>query len=349
MLDPGRIVGVFEEGPCLDTAQLQQLEVSFRDWVTQHPRQDIRLSRQRILMIFLLIRYTGAKLNEVLALNLFLDIDFECQEIRFKNQGPEGQNYLRKVPLSLPLCSEVRGLVHDHPFRYFLTCRPKVDPGFLRRKFYERAEACGFAKKLGGPEMIRKARAVELMKGNMPIPAIQNMLGHSSPNLTSAYVTFSPDDLQAVTRRYIQRETALKTSARNLFFGKIQAIQEGSVQCLVTVTTVSGDALTAMITHHSLKQLGLIEGLMVAAEVKAPWIIIQKGARDSGSSADNRFEGIVHEIRTGKVNTEFTIRISDGTLVCAVVSARAARELSLDLNDAVLVLFNCFAVILTVT
>jgi molybdate transport system regulatory protein len=349
ILDPGRMIGVFEEGPCLDTAQLGQLEIEFRDWVTRHPRQDIRLSRQRILLIFLLIRYTGAKLNEVLTLNPFSDIDFECREIRFKNQGQDQQDDLRTVPLSPSLCSEIRALVHDRKFRHFLTSRPQVDPGFLRRKFYERAEACGFVKKLGGPGMIRKARAVELMKGNLPIPAIQKMLGHSTPTLTSAYVTFSPDDLQAVTRRYIQRETALKTSARNLFFGKIQAIQEGSVQCLVTVTTVSGHAVTAMITHHSLKQLGLTKGMMVTAAVKAPWIIVQKGAHDSGSSADNRFEGVVHEIRTGYVNTEFTIRISDGTLVCAVVSARAARELSLKLNDAVLVLFNCFAVILNVT
>jgi molybdate transport system regulatory protein len=72
----------------------------------------------------------------------------------------------------------------------------KVDPGFVRRKFYERAEACGIAKQLGAPEILRKSRAVELMQKNMPLPAVQMLLGHSTPNLTSSYLSYSEDDIQ---------------------------------------------------------------------------------------------------------------------------------------------------------
>jgi molybdate transport system regulatory protein len=50
----------------LDPVQLAELERTFRDWATASPRRDVRMSRQRILLIFLLIRHTGAKLNEIL-------------------------------------------------------------------------------------------------------------------------------------------------------------------------------------------------------------------------------------------------------------------------------------------
>ena len=71
----GRIVAGPECSRCLDTVQLSRLEQSFRDWAQDAIRSDVRLSRQRILLIFLLIRYTGARLNEVLALNPFGDIE----------------------------------------------------------------------------------------------------------------------------------------------------------------------------------------------------------------------------------------------------------------------------------
>ncbi len=74
--------------------------------------------------------------------------------------------------------------------------------------------------------MIRKARAVELMQRNMPMPAVQTMLGHSTMNLTSACVSFSKDDIAQVTKLFLDREASRKTSARNSFFGKIQAFSK---------------------------------------------------------------------------------------------------------------------------
>ena len=62
----GRIMAGPECSRCLDSVQLRRLEQSFRDWARDAARSDVRLSRRRILLIFLLIRYTGARLNEVL-------------------------------------------------------------------------------------------------------------------------------------------------------------------------------------------------------------------------------------------------------------------------------------------
>ena len=40
-------------------------------------------------------------------------------------------------------------------------------------------------------ELIRKARAVELVQSNVPLPVVQSLLGLSTPNSASSFVTFS--------------------------------------------------------------------------------------------------------------------------------------------------------------
>ncbi len=65
-INHGLIVSVPDKDQYLETTQLNRMEQSFREWAGSSPRADNRFSRQRVLIIFLLIRYTGAKLNEVL-------------------------------------------------------------------------------------------------------------------------------------------------------------------------------------------------------------------------------------------------------------------------------------------
>jgi molybdate transport system regulatory protein len=83
-MNQGRIVSMPDEVQCLDTVQLNRLQQCFRDWADCSPRADVRLFRRRILVIFLLIRCTGAKLNEAPALNPFKDIDPERQSVLFR-------------------------------------------------------------------------------------------------------------------------------------------------------------------------------------------------------------------------------------------------------------------------
>ena len=65
-LNHGRILSEPGSQRCLDTLQLNRIESALREWVSSGRRSDLRRSRRRVLLIFLLIRYTGARLNEVL-------------------------------------------------------------------------------------------------------------------------------------------------------------------------------------------------------------------------------------------------------------------------------------------
>ncbi|MFZ1986803.1 MAG: TOBE domain-containing protein [Desulfatitalea sp.] len=342
----GRIVSGLDEHQCLDTFQLNLMERAFREWVDRSARVDIRFSRQRILIIFLLIRYTGAKLNEVLALNPFQNIDPARPAVFFRSDAADTESNAREVQISSTLAREIQEVLKD--LQQNSPNLLNVDPGFVRRKFYERAQACGFSKRLAGPEMIRKARAVELMQGNMPLPAVQRMLGHSTPNLTSSYVSFSEDEVQQVARRFMERESVRKTSARNSFFGKILNIQRGDIQARVGLATIEGHSITAVITNDSADRLGLKRGRLVTAEVKAPWVILHGGDAEPVCSADNRFKGILTRITRGKINTECVVQISDTIELCAVVSTEAIQDLKLNEGDGIWVLFNCFSVVLHV-
>jgi molybdate transport system regulatory protein len=342
----GRIVSASEADQCLDTAQLGRLERSFREWADDASRADARFSRQRILIIFLLIRYTGAKLSEVLALDLINDIAWAHNFVRFRDITHNRNSDSREVQISEALSREIKNILTSPSFCNAREIALNVDHGFVRRKFYERAEACRFPKRKGGPEMIRKARAVELMRSNMPLPVVQVMMGHSTPNLTSAYVNFSKEEIKNVAKIFMERESVRKTSARNSFFGKIQDIRKGDIQTIVTLKTFDGFTITTMITNDSAERLGLGPGGLITAEVKAPWIILQSGVAEPACSAENRFKGVLTRIIAGKINTECVVRISETTEVCAVISTAAGRKLNLHAGDEVWVLFNCFSVVL---
>jgi molybdate transport system regulatory protein len=342
----GRIFSTSDPSKLLDTMQLHQLEQSFRDWVEAALRPDVRLSRQRILLVFLLIRYTAAKLSEVLGLDPGVSIDLEKHFVMLRRGKGRSDRSARKVQMSAVLCHEIQAIISDPRLQDQARNMLAIDPGFVRRKFYERAEACGIARHMGAPEILRKSRAVELMQNNMPLPAVQMLLGHSTPNLTSAYVSFSQSDIEHVTRLFIEKEADRKTSARNSFFGKIQRIQKGDIQARVELMTLGGNRIMTIVTNDSMQRLGLAVGKLITAEVKAPWVMLHKNTQDQECSADNILDGLVDRITEGRINTECIVRLADGTEICALITTESSRRLSLSKGDRVWALFNSFAVIL---
>ena len=276
------------------------------------------------------------------------DIDVSHGVVRYGDpEAADGQSS-REVQISAELIKEIKQTVADPTGVPSPGSMLMVDEGHVRRKFYERAAACGFAKRLGSPNVIRRSRAVELMQSNMPLPVVQRVLGHSTPNLSASLVSFSEEDITQVARHFVERESPRKTSARNTFFGKIGAIRKGDIQSQVELVTVGGDVVTTVITNTSLKRLGLRPGLLLTAEVKAPWVIVQKCDTEPSCTAENLFKGNIVRIIRGKLTTELVARIHDGTELCSVVTQESVRKLGIRERDEVWVMFNSFAVILHV-
>lgn len=331
----------------LDSIQLQTLEDSFREWSQASTRDDIKRSRIRILLIFQLIRYTGAKLNEVLSLNPDTDIDTGRNLITLGVQHPSSRDTARTIPLPEALAKDIESALEEQVDKSDDKSFFAADPGFVRRKFYERAEACGFDKKLGSPESIRKARTSELLNSNMPAPVVQSLLGNSTPNLTNRMVSFSEEELRHLTQTFMEQESGRKTSARNSFYGKIEHIEVGGIFSRVEIATMDGFPLTAIVTNASVLELGLKKGRLVTAQVKAPWVILQKQQNATPTcTAENQFQGAISEIREGTINTEYVVRISDMTELCSVITTKSYQQLGLERTDRVTAMFNSFSVVL---
>jgi molybdate transport system regulatory protein len=323
------------------------LERSFRSWAQASLRSDTRRSRERILAIFLLIRNTGARLNEVLSLRPS-EIDFENHMVRLCKGGPDKRRQCRDVEISAALSSELYRILHDPAFANGADHLFQVDPGHVRRKFYERAEAVGIPSELGTPDAIRRSRAVELLQGDVPLPVVQKMLGHGTPNLAASYVEFSDDEIRQAARYFVDKETSRKTSARNGFFGKISRLRKGDVQTAVEIASLSGITVAAVITNDSVSRLGLKAGLTIVAEVKAPWVTVYKNDKEPVSTVENLFRGVVHHIARGRVSSEAVVGVADGLELCSIMTEESRKRMDLREGDEVWVGFNAFSVVLHV-
>lgn len=342
-----RILSASDPARCLDAVRLKRLEESFRNWVESTKSPRLHWPRKRILLIFLLIRYTGARLNEILNLDPWLDIDCDKQVVHLRKSG-SGDASGREVQIPELLSTELCKELDELRLRNLSGKILRVDQGHVRRKFYARAEAAGIAPELGTPEVIRRSRAVELMQSNVPLPVVQKILGHSTPSMAASYVDFSDEEIQEVARSFAEKEDRRKTSARNTFFGRIEKVEQGDVQTIVEMVSMGGARICSVITNYSRARLGLKRGTLATAEVKAPWVMLFKGKEEPRCTAENLFFGTVSRTVLGKTVTEVVVRIADGTELCAVIIAGSKRTLNLRKDDPVWVAFSAFAVVIQV-
>lgn len=354
-INPAGILSPALEIKYLDTASLELLESAFRQWSDGSARADVRISRKRITLIFLLIRYTGARLGEILSLNETEMIDPEKLTVRIghstddshgNRDNPERQERTVEIPESL--ASELAGILSDPSCSEFRGRLFDLDPAHVRRKFYETAEKCGFPRESANPSAIRRSRAIELIRSNIPLPMVQKILGHSTSELTSSYIGFSDDNLKKVLRNYVDRESRRKTSARNSFSGVISRINRGDIQSEIEITTFSGIRIISVITNGSIERLLLTDGMPATAEIKAPWVIVSRCSDEPAVSASNMLKGRVTRIITGAITTEIVVGLDDGTEVCALITEQGRVNLDLEEGTEAWVIFSAFSVIINV-
>jgi molybdate transport system regulatory protein len=342
---PNRLFSVPKEIKYLDGNGLALLTDSFRSWRDEARDDRTRISRHRVWLVFLLLRWSGARLGEVLALDDMGDLDLERGMVRF---GGEGDAQEREVALPSFLLKELGKSFASPGLQDLRGEIFRLDQGFVRRKFSEQETRSGLQRELLNPRVLRHSRAVELLRMGVPLKAVQAVLGHSTPLMTSVYCDFSEDALRQIIHHHIRKEATMKTSARNSFVGEISAIRKGAILTEVEVTTGSGFKVVSVITNESADNLQLVLGKKVTALVKAPWVIIVKDEQLEKTSARNRFHGTITRVNQGQISAEVIAKLEDGTNVCALVTDESVKKLELKEGDKVWFLVKAFSVILTV-
>ena len=349
----------------LDPAQLSALEQAFRSWVAASRRLADRLSRQRLLLIFLILRSTGARLGEVLGLDASRDLELGTSGstgsdgpggpgaasrpvVRFRSSGGD-----REVPLPADVASELRAALDDPELMDSLAAGAAglfdMDQGHVRRKFYERALDAGIPRELASPSVLRRSLARSLVRQDVPLPVVQRMLGQSSANLTAAFCDYSEDEAGRIVEDYLKREERRKTSARNHFAGQVTRVNQGPVVSSVELTSLGGFKVVSVVTRDSVERLGIRPGVLATADIKAPWVQVTAGADEPVSSAANRYPAVVRRVLAhpdDPVAAEVVAVLSDGTRLAAVVTKESAERLDLREGSPVWVSFGAFSVIL---
>jgi len=342
---PSRVFVVPEGVKYLDTLQLAGLERAFRAWAEAPRRSDVRASRRRMLLAFLLLRYTGAKLGEILDLEPARDLDGLALRV---GRNPREDDPGRSVSIPEELARDLGRALADPDLAGYLPRLFEVDQGHLRRKFYERAGEAGLPRDLVNPTVLRRSRAIEMLREGLPLTMVQKVLGQSTANLAAGYLDVSDTDLQRVLSHFVASEARRTSSARNAFYGRVARVERGDIQARVELETLGGHHIASVITQESLSSLALRPGAFVTAEIKAPWVILVREGQPLGSSAENRLEGMVDTVRRGRINSEVILRLGDDTRLCAIVTTPSLEALGLAPGARAWACFSAFAVVLRV-
>lgn len=343
-----RLFTVAEGVRRLHVHQLATLRSAFEEWVRDARDDRTKRSRERVLIVFLVLRYTGARLGEVLSLDEHADIDFDRGEVFIG--GRENTRDVRAVPLPQDVLTCIRQWLEQNGNsgggakgeRLFA-----LDQGFLRRKFYEQMKRSGIAKDLLNPRILRNSRAIELLQGGMPMHAVQSLLGHTKTDFTASYVTLADDDLRNIIHHHCNKEFGMETSARNSFSGVVTKVVANPVVAEITIRTESGYEVSSVITRMSCDKLGLAEGKRASALIKAPWVMLEKAATPTSSSARNTFPGVVTHVVSDDVVADVQGKLMDGTPVCALITAESLRKLNIGVGDSFFFMFKAMNVIIS--
>lgn len=327
----------------LPPERMEILAQAFDKWCGDAQRADSIRSRERIRLLFLILRYSGARLGEVTGLDDTKDLDLDTCMITLGHS--DGR---RNIPLPRSLCRDLRTFL-EGPMGAGLQGKAFcVDHGYVRRVFYARADDCGLPRELACPRALRSTRAVELLRRGVPLAVVRDMLGQSSTDLASVFQTYSSNDACRIVRRLSPDDQGVSSSARNSFLCSVQTVTRDTIMAEISLETSSGLPLYAVITAESLDNMELAPGVSVVATIKAPLVDVSKDAPGI-RSARNMVRAVITTIRTTPVLAEISGLTPDGTPLCSLMSAGTIKNLNLAPGDTAEFRFKALSVVLNAT
>lgn len=139
----------------------------------------------------------------------------------------------------------------------------------------------------------------------------------------------------------------MRTSARNALRGAVSRITEGAVNSEVGLKIADGVELTAILTKHSVAELGLAVGKPAIALIKSSFILLAKG-EGLRTSARNQIPGEVIRREDGAVSCEIALDIGGGKTLIAMITLESAQALEIAVGDRVTALIKASHLILAV-
>lgn len=182
----------------LTEAQMKRLMEAFRSWRESAGKAHTQRVRGRYWLTFILLRFTGARIGEVLKVRDDKDIDLARGEVRIAPSPTSPGKSLRTIPLPPEALEDLA-----HYLKAFPHMKGKVfalDQGNFRREFYQRAQEARIPRELSHPHILRHTRAMELLDAEVPLTVVRDILGHSLTSTTAVYLRRKEMTIRSILR-----------------------------------------------------------------------------------------------------------------------------------------------------
>ncbi|RKY00774.1 site-specific integrase [Candidatus Poribacteria bacterium] len=181
----------------LTEEQVNALTAAFQGWYDSTKTRKLRRKRGRYWLVYLVLRYTGARIGEVLMIDDRTDINYREGEIKLVTLKQKGRPS-RIVPVPKNVTSEIAVYRAEFPEmsgRIF-----KIDQANFRKVFYKLAKEAGIPRELAHPHTLRHTRAIELLRHGVPVTVVQSLLGHAYLSTTAIYLRISGQEAKEILR-----------------------------------------------------------------------------------------------------------------------------------------------------
>lgn len=193
---PHEVAGTKSLPVYLTEGELNRLTEKFQAWF-DGARGKRRRSRARHWAVFLVLRFSGARLGEVLSIDDTTDINWREGEIRIPTLKRRTKASRTVFVPQLVLTELSRALAEFPDLRGRLF---SVHERVFRRVFAERAAEAGLPPGLGHPHVLRHSRAIEMIRAGVPLTLIQQLLGHASLTTTAIYLQVFQGEAKQILR-----------------------------------------------------------------------------------------------------------------------------------------------------
>lgn len=175
--------------------ELNRLTLEFQKWYEEKPTG----KRARYWLVFLFLRFTGARISEVINIDEKRDIDLRRSEVRLINlKRKKHKNSYRIVPVPDRLISEYLRLCKLHPEIEGKTFQ--IDRSNFFVVFKNLCKKAGIPQEIAHPHTLRHTRAIELIRAGVPLTAVKSILGHSNLNTTAVYLQYSAVEIRDILK-----------------------------------------------------------------------------------------------------------------------------------------------------
>ncbi|MEW5771984.1 MAG: TOBE domain-containing protein [Thermodesulfobacteriota bacterium] len=327
----------------MSSAEISLLTDAFAKWVGAARGEKTKVSRNRARLVYLFLRYTGAKLGEILALDDTRDFALAYRKVVLGAGGRPGKKS-REVYLPAELYLEVKQIMRDPAYSPLRGHFFNMDQGYVRRVIYERAKECGLPKNLANPNTIRRSRAVELLNSGMSLILVQRILGLSTAISSSLTFAVEGGEQRIQERRLAMEPLAQQPGMYNTFRGRVQAILREDLQFRVSVAVPGGHVLTLLLPDLNRQGLDIREGAEIGIRVNPSLMAVELGERPVAGPDRNVLPAQVFDVIQGKSTAKAILRTAEGVRLCAVMGRERLAGLGLARNQDVWVSFDPAAV-----